>query len=105
MGIRHDHEGVLGAPHEANVFAGKPNPMLVGLGLGAVMVLIFALTRIVLGVLLLLLIANAIRQPRNLALTTRGRRRSTPVRFWLRSPKGRTATRFCPMEFRPTCCR
>jgi len=69
QGILRDQATVV---DQANVFAGKPNPMLVGLGLGAVMVLIFALTRIVLGVLLLLLIANAIRQPRNLALTTRG---------------------------------
>ena len=56
---------------QAQSFSG-PNPMLVGAGILAAVLAFFALTRILMGALLLLLIANAIRQPRNLALTTRG---------------------------------
>jgi hypothetical protein len=56
---------------QANTFSG-PNPMLVGLGLLVVFVLIFAVTRILIGGLIILAVANSIRKPRNLVLTNRG---------------------------------
>jgi hypothetical protein len=56
---------------QANTFSG-PNPMVVGLGMMAAFVVIFAVTRILIGGLVILAIANSIRKPRNLVLTNRG---------------------------------
>jgi len=56
---------------QAQSFSG-PNPMLVGAGILAAVLAFFALTHILIGGLLILAAANAIRQPRNLVLTNRG---------------------------------
>jgi hypothetical protein len=56
---------------QANAFSG-PNPMLVGIGMVVGILAIFAATRVLIGGLVILAVANMIRKPRNLVLTDRG---------------------------------
>ena len=68
-------QGVLGDQarvlDQANTFSG-PNPMIVGIGMVVGIVAIFAITKILVGGLVILALANMIRKPRNLVLTDKG---------------------------------
>lgn len=56
---------------QANTYSG-PNPTLVGIGMVVGIFAIYAATRILIGGLVILALANMIRKPRNLVLTNRG---------------------------------
>jgi len=56
---------------QANTFSG-PNPMLVGIVMVVGFVAIFAVTKVLIGGLVILAVANMIRKPRNLVLTNLG---------------------------------